>query len=270
MPDLLFTVDGQVARITLNRPESINSISEEMLDLWIKALEEVRDSEVIRAVVLSGNGKGFCSGGDIKAMAAGEGFYKSKKDTVTTGLARKNAIWNKIHKVPLLLQEIDKPVIAKVHGVAYGAGLDFALMCDIRIVAESAKFCESYINVGLVPGDGGAYYLPRLIGIDKALDLFWTGKSLSAQEAKEAGMVTYVIGDDELDDFTENYLRKIINGPQQAIRLTKRAVYQNQEMSLRASLDMISSFSGLVTELDESKSRIEAVFNKISKNKVSQ
>lgn len=262
MADLLFTVEGHIARITLNRPESLNSFSEEMLDLWIKALEEVRDSEEIRAVVLSGNGKGFCSGGDIKALAADKGFYITKEDTMATGLARKNALWNKIQKIPLLLEEIDKPVIAKMHGVAYGAGLDMALMCDIRIAAESTRLCESYLNVGIVPGDGGAYFLPRLIGNDKALDMFWTAKVLTAQEAKEAGVVTYVVNDKELDDFTEVYLEKLINGPQQAIRFTKRALYQGRDMSLRSSLDMISSFMGIVTELDDYKERVATLVNK--------
>lgn len=265
MADLIVTMENHIARITLNRPESINSFSEEMLDLWINALEKVRDSDDIRVVVLSGNGDGFCSGGDIKAMAAGKGFYIGKEDMVSTGLARKNALWNKIQRIPLLLQDIDKPVIAKMHGVAFGAGLDMTLMCDIRIAAESTKICESYLNVGLVPGDGGAYFLPRLIGTDKALDMFWTGKVLTAGEAKEAGIVTYVVNDSELDNFTEAYLEKLVNGPQQAIRFTKRALYQGQEMSLRSSLDMISSFMGLVTELDSYKDRVKAVAAKRKK-----
>lgn len=265
MTDLLFTVEGHIARITLNRPESINSFSQEMLDLWIKALEEVRDSEEIRVVVLSGNGRGFCAGGDIKAMAAGKGFYVSDEDTTTTGLARKNALWNRIQRIPLLLQEIDKPVIAKMHGVAFGAGLDMTLMCDIRIAAESTKVCESYVNVGIVPGDGGAYFLPRIVGNDKALDMLWTGKVLTAAEAKELGIVTYVVKDDELDKFTEGYLEKLVNGPQQAMRFTKRALYQGREMSLRSSLDMISSFMGLVTELDDCKARVQAVVDRKKK-----
>jgi enoyl-CoA hydratase/carnithine racemase len=262
MADLLFAVEGHIARITLNRPESINSFSEEMLDLWISALAEIRDSDEISAVVLSGNGKGFCSGGDIKAMADGKGFYLSGQDTASTGLARKNALWNKIQRIPLLFQEIDKPIIAKMHGVAFGAGLDMALACDLRFAAKSSKICESYLNVGVIPGDGGAYFLPRLVGIDKALDMFWTGRVLTADEAKAAGIVTFVIEDDELDNFTEAYLGKLVSGPQQAIRFTKRAVYQGQEMSLKSSLDATSSFVGLITELDSYKDRIKAVVSK--------
>src|SRR5699024_1032031 len=156
------------------------------------------------------------------------GFYKSDDDITSTALARKNSLWKKVQRVPLLLEDIDKPVIAKVHGVALGAGLDMALMCDIRIVSESAKLAESYLNVGIVPGDGGTYFLPRIVGVDQALDMFWTRKILTAEEAKEKGLVTHVIPDEELDTFTEDYLQKLVTGPQNAIRLTKRAVYQNR------------------------------------------
>lgn len=262
MTDLLFTVENNIARITLNRPDSLNGFSEEMIDLWIEALETVRDSDDIRAVIVSGNGRCFCAGGDIKAMAAGEGFYQSERDVVSTGLARKNSLWKKVQRVPLLLEEIDQPVIAQVHGFAFGAGLDMALMCDIRITTESTKFSESYVNVGIVPGDGGAYFLPKLVGIDKALDMLWTAKVVDGKEAKDIGLVTYTVPDDELESFTEAYVEKLVNGPQQAIRLIKRAVYQNRDMSLRASLDMISSSMGLVTELDDYKEGIQSIVEK--------
>lgn len=262
MADLLFSVEDSIARITLNRPERMNAFSEEMINKWIEALETVRDSDEIRAVIVSGNGRGFCAGGDIKEMAKGNGFFKSEEDISSTGLARKNSLWKKIQRVPLLLEEIDKPVIAKVHGFAFGAGLDMALMCDIRIVAESTKLSESYVNVGIVPGDGGAYFLPRLVGVDRALDMLWTGRVLTAKEAKEIGLVTFVVPDDELDAFTEDYVQNLVRGPQQAIRMMKRAVYQNQNMDLRSSLDMISSFMAIVTELDDYKKGVQAVVEK--------
>lgn len=262
MADLLFSVEDSIARITLNRPERMNAFSEEMINKWFEALETVRDSDEIRAVIVSGNGRGFCAGGDIKEMAKGNGFFKSEEDISSTGLARKNSLWKKIQRVPLLLEEIDKPVIAKVHGFAFGAGLDMALMCDIRIVAESTKLSESYVNVGIVPGDGGAYFLPRLVGVDRALDMLWTGRVLTAKEAKEIGLVTFVVPDDELDAFTEDYVQKLVRGPQQAIRMMKRAVYQNQNMDLRSSLDMISSFMAIVTELDDYKKGVQAVVEK--------
>ncbi|WP_107942489.1 enoyl-CoA hydratase/isomerase family protein [Metasolibacillus fluoroglycofenilyticus] len=262
MADLLFDVQDGVATITLNRPEAMNAFSEDMLTRWIRALETVRDDEAIRVLVVKGNGKCFCAGGDIKAMAAGKGFFDSEDDITSTALARKNSLWKRVQRVPLLLEEIDKPVIAQVHGFAFGAGLDMALMCDIRIVAQSTKFSESYVNVGIVPGDGGAYFLPKLVGIDKALDMLWTARVLSAYEAKEAGLVTFVVPDEELEQYTRSYAEKLANGPTTAIQFIKRAVYQSQTMSLRSSLDYISSQMGLVTELADFKEGVQAVVEK--------
>lgn len=262
MPDLLFEVNGPIATITLNRPQSMNAFSEEMILKWIESLEKVRDSDEIRVLLVKGNGKGFCAGGDIKAMKDGKGFFESEEDITSTALARKNSLWKKIQRVPLLLEEIDKPVIAQVHGFAFGAGLDMALMCDIRIAAESTKLSESYVNVGIVPGDGGAYYLPRLAGLDQALDLLWTGRVLTAKEAKEKGLVTFVVPDDELEDFTQDYLSKLANGPSAVIQFIKRAVYQSQKMSLRSSLDYISSAMGIVTELPDYQEGVSAIAEK--------
>lgn len=262
MADLLFDVQDHIATITLNRPNSMNAFSEEMISNWIQALETVRDSDDIRVLIVKGNGKCFCAGGDIKAMKADKGFFESADDVTSTALARKNSLWKKVQRVPLLLEEIDKPVIAQVHGFAFGAGLDMALMCDIRIVAESTKLSESYVNVGIVPGDGGAYFLPRLVGIDQALDMLWTARVLSANEAKEKGLVTFVVPDEELEKFTLKYASKLAGGPSAVIQLTKRAVYQSQSMNLRSSLDYISSKMGLVTELPDYKEGVKAVVEK--------
>lgn len=262
MSDLLFEVKDSIATITLNRPESFNAFSEEMIQSWIAALEVVRDDDTIRVLLLKGNGKAFCAGGDIKAMAAGNGFFESAEDISSTALARKNSLWKRVQRVPLLLEEIDKPVICQMHGYSMGAGLDMALMCDIRIAAESAKFAESYVNVGIVPGDGGAYFLPKLVGIDQALDMLWNARVLTAEEAKEKGLVTFVVADEELDSFVQSYIEKLSNGPQEAIRIIKRAVYQSQTMTLRSSLDYISSKMGIVTELQDYKEGVSAVLEK--------
>lgn len=264
MRDLLFSVENNVARIVLNRPESLNAFSEEMIELWIDALETVRDSDDIRVLVVSGNGRGFCSGGDIKSMAKGEGFLQSdgSSDYTSTALARKNSLWKKVQRVPLLLQEIDKPVIAVLHGFAFGAGFDMTLACDIRIAAADTKIAESYVKVGIVPGDGGAYFLPRLVGVDKALELLWTGEVLTAQQAKKLGLVTHVVEENELQDFVESYVDKLVNAPQQVIRFTKRAVYQGLETNLRTSLDMISSSMGIITEHEDYQEGVKALLEK--------
>lgn len=265
MADLIYEVKGHLARITMNRPEHLNCFSEEMIHLWTRALEDVRDREDIYAVLLSGNGKAFCAGGDVKAMAAGDGFFESHDDISSTALARKNSLWKGIQRIPLILEEIDKPVVAKIHGAAVGAGLDMALMCDVRIASESATMSESYFNAGIVPGDGGAYFLPRIIGRDKALDMFWTTKVLKGAEAERIGLVTHVVPDDELDDYVEAYMQKLLEAPQTAMRLTKRAIYQSEQSTLRSSLDMVSSFMGIVTELDDYRTRTAALVEKLNR-----
>lgn len=262
MTHLLFSVDNHIATITLHRPEARNAFSESMLRAWIAALEQVRDDEDIRVCVVTGTGNAFCAGGDIKAMAAGKGFYDSKADITSTAQARKNSLWQLVQRIPLLLQDIDKPVIAKVNGFVMGAGFDMALMCDIRIACSSAVMSESYINVGIVPGDGGAYFLPKLIGKDRALDLLWTAKLLTAQQAYEAGLVTFVVEDDELDRFTAHYAQKLVEGPQLAIRMMKRAVYESERVDLRTALDSISSQMAIVTEHPDFQEGVQAVVEK--------
>lgn len=265
MADLIYEVKDHLARITLNRPHQLNCFSEEMIHLWTEALEDIRDRDDVYAVLLSGNGKAFCAGGDVRAMAAGDGFFESHEDISSTALARKNSLWRGIQRIPLILEEIDKPVVAKIHGPAVGAGLDMALMCDVRIASEKASLSESYFNAGIVPGDGGAYFLPRIIGRDKALDMFWTAKTVRGEEAEKMGLVTYCVADEELDAFVETYMQKILDAPQQAMRLTKRAICQSEQSTLRASLDMVSSFMGIVTELSDYKTRTAALVEKLNK-----
>ena len=263
MSDLIFEVENHLAKIILNRPEQANSFSEEMILSWIKALEEVRDNDDIYAVMVTGNGNTFCAGGDIRAMAAGEGFFESEEDLTSTALGRKDSLWKKVQRIPMVLEEIDKPVVAKINGAAYGAGLDMALMCDVRIASTTAKMCESYFRVGAVPGDGGAYFLPPLVGKDRALDMFWTCKVVMGDEAERIGLVTYAVEPEKLDEFTDQYMKRLLKLPQQAMRFTKRTIANRSGMSLRASLDMISSAMGIVTELDDYKKRADKLAQQI-------
>ena len=222
--------------------------------------EDMEKADLCNNVIYNWTGEG-----DVKAMAAGDGFFESHEDISSTALARKNSLWKGIQRIPLLLEEIDKPVVAKIHGAAVGAGLDMALMCDVRIAGENASMSESYFNAGIVPGDGGAYFLPRLVGRDKALDLFWTARTLKGKEAADMGLVTHCVPDAELDAFVEQYMEKLLAAPQQAMRLTKRAVVQGEQSSLRASLDLISSFMGIVTELDDYRQRTSALVAKMQR-----
>jgi enoyl-CoA hydratase/carnithine racemase len=265
MADLVFEQIDHVGVIRLNRPDSFNAFSYEMIQLWIKALREIRDNEDIHVGVLTGNGRAFCAGGDIKAMSRGEGFIAKtrgeKEDFITNPINVKNSLWKNIQRIPLLMEEIDKPMIAAINGAAIGAGLDMALMCDIRFCSEKAKLGEGYVHAGIVPGDGGCYYLPRIIGLDKALDMFWTGKIVRGNEAKELGLVSFVTEGDKLLDEVFLYSHKLANGPQEVLRMTKRLVYESQTMTLKQSLDMVSSKMAIAVSLPDYSQSIKSLLN---------
>jgi enoyl-CoA hydratase/carnithine racemase len=191
-PQMLYRTDGNVAILTINRPEAKNSFSPEMLTLWRQFLEEAKSDNQVRVIVVTGKGDTFCSGGDIREMA--EGRLRSWD--------MKKFLWEGVHRIIFALEDLDKPVIAAINGAAMGAGLDMAIMCDLRVCSDRAKLSESYILLGIVPGDGGAYFLPRLIGIGKALELLLTGDILSPREALEIGLVNRVVDHDRLMEET--------------------------------------------------------------------
>ncbi len=193
---LIFSVKDHVATITLNRPESLNAFSVPMIRAWIAALEECRDRDDVRVIVVTGAGRAFCAGGDVRAMEQRRGFLaqgEAELDTYSTPLAVKDSLWKLIQRIPLTLESIDKPVIAAINGDAVGAGLDMALMCDLRLAAEGARLSEGYVRVGIVPGDGAAYFLPRLVGPAKALELLLTGDRVTAREAERIGLINKVV-----------------------------------------------------------------------------
>lgn len=238
---VLYVVEHDYALITLNRPEAKNAFSPEMIRLWREYLEEAKKDDRVKVIILTGKGDTFCSGGDIREMA--EGKLRSWD--------MKNFVWEGVHRIVLTLEDIDKPVIAAINGAAMGAGLDMALMCDLRVCSDKARLAESYILLGLVPGDGGAYFLPRLVGVAKALELFLTGDRISPEEALNLGIVNRVVPHDHLMEETIALAMKIASRPPLAIRMMKRAVYQAQTSTLRAHLDYISSQLSLLTETED-------------------
>ncbi|OPY83860.1 MAG: 2,3-dehydroadipyl-CoA hydratase [Smithella sp. PtaU1.Bin162] len=238
---VLYAVEKNCALITLNRPKAKNAFSPEMIRLWREYLEESGKDDRVKVVIVTGKGDTFCSGGDLREMAAGK----------LRSWDMKNFLWKGVQRIALTLEDMDKPVIAAINGAAMGAGLDMALMCDMRICSDRAKLAESYILIGAVPGDGGAYFLPRLVGVSKALELFLTGASLTPEEAFNLGMVNRVVPHDRLLEETFAFAEKIASHPPLAIRMMKRAVYQAQTSTLRAHLDYISSQLALLTETED-------------------
>jgi 2-(1,2-epoxy-1,2-dihydrophenyl)acetyl-CoA isomerase len=236
MADLLYEVADAVATITLNRPDKLNAFTGPMIDAWTTALAESQADERVRVVIVTGAGRAFCAGGDVARMGSAE----------PTALDHKNHLWEHVHQIPRTLERMDKPVIAMVNGLAVGAGMGMCMMCDVRIASAEARFATGYVKVGLVPGDGDTYFLPRLVGASKALELFWTGDFVDATEAHRLGIVNRVVPPDELRDTTYGLARRIADGPQVAIRLMKRLVYQSLRLDLETHLDLVSSHMAIV------------------------
>jgi enoyl-CoA hydratase/carnithine racemase len=234
LTDLLYQVHDRVATITLNRPAQRNAFTIEMVDAWADRLGDAQADPGVHVIVVTGASGAFCSGIDLSWL----------EDDLTP-LERKRTLAEHVHRVPLELETVDKPVIAAINGVAVGAGLDMALMCDLRLAARSARMAESYVKVGLVPGDGGCYLLPRLLGLPRALELLLTGDMIAAERAAEIGMINSVHDDDKLDDAVADLAGRLAAGPPIALRMIKRATYQSQRMDLRTSLDLISSHLAL-------------------------
>jgi enoyl-CoA hydratase/carnithine racemase len=252
MADLEYEVNNGVGTILLNRPHKKNAFTLEMIDQWAAVLVAARTDQDVRALVLTGAGDGFCSGVDLDAFNQRE----------SSPLDAKRNLTGRIHRVAYALQDLDKPVIAAVNGVAVGAGMDMALMCDIRLAARSARFSEGYVRVGLVPGDGGCYFLPRLVGSARAIELLLTGDFVDASEAERIGIVNHVYDDDRLMEETMALARRLAGGPPVAIAMIKRALYQSANCDLRTALDLISSHMAVVQSTSDSQEAYRAFVEK--------
>ncbi len=227
--------DDGVAVITLNRPEKMNAFTSRMIAEWAWAIEEAKLDDEVRAIIVTGSGRAFCSGMDVQQEARGEGVLR----TETAGPAeRRNALRYNVHRVPRALMTLDKPYIAAINGAAVGAGMDMASMADMRFAADNARFGMAYVRMGIIPGDGGAFYLGRILGIAKSLELIWTGEIIDAQKALEMGYVTKVFPADSLLEETRAFARKVAEGPAVAIQLAKRLLYQGLDVNEQTALDM--------------------------------
>jgi enoyl-CoA hydratase/carnithine racemase len=238
MPELLYEVADRVATITLNRPDKLNAFTGDMITRWAEALAEAQRDPAVNVVVVTGAGRAFCAGGDVGRMGEGQ----------PTALEHKDQLWEHIHRIPKTLEAVDKPVIGMVNGLAVGAGMGMCLMCDVRVASDAARFSTGYVGVGLVPGDGDTYFLPRLVGSAKALELFWTGDFVDAAEALRLGIVNRVVSPADLRPATEALARRIADGPQVALRMMKRLVYQSARLDLRTHLDLVSSHMAVVRQ----------------------
>ncbi len=229
---VLLDIKDKIGTITINKPERKNAIDTEMVNLWADILDECKTNKDISAIILTGAGDAFCAGGDKANLGA-----NNKIDPLQT----KNHFWDHFQRIAKKTAEIEKPIIAAVNGMATGAGMDMSLHCDIRFAAKSAFFRASYAAFGLVPGNGGTYFLPRIVGTSKALELFWSTDVIESEEALRIGLVNKVFDDKILMEKTIDWVKNVLDQAPIPVRVIKRLIYQNMNMDLLTSLDLISS-----------------------------
>ncbi len=246
--------DG-IVTLTLNQPALRNPISDQpTIDALSAAIEAADRNIGIRVVILTGAGSAFSTGGNLATMRGGI------HDPVPANTRRNYR--NGIQRLPLLFEAIEVPVIAAVNGPAIGAGCDLACMCDIRIAGESAKFAESFVKLGIVPGDGGAWLLPRIVGFSKASEMALTGDLLGAREALACGLVSRVVPDDQLLAEATAVAARIAANPPHAVRITKRLLREAWGASLPAVLENSAAAQALCHATDDHREAVDAYLAK--------
>ena len=242
---------GAVTTITLDRPEARNAYSDEMVAQLVAAFDAVERDRDVRCVILTGAGKGFHAGGDVKAMKARSGMFAGDAAEL-----RERYI-DGIQSVPRRLQTFRKPVVCALHGAAIGAGLDLACMCDLRVAARSATFGSTFVKVGLVPGDGGAFFLARVVGFSRALELMLRGRVLDADEALRIGLVHELVDDDALLDRARELADELAALPPAALQMTKRAAYDSWNGEVHRALELAATYQGIAQNHDDHRRRLE-------------
>ncbi|MEU6950014.1 enoyl-CoA hydratase-related protein [Streptomyces sp. NPDC046316] len=222
MTDVLHTVENGVSWITLNRPEAMNAVTWDQRERIIALLGEASADPAVRAVVVTATGRGFCAGADLRGAPA-SGSERAAGDVART--IRLGA-----QRLIGAVLDCEKPVIAAVNGTAAGIGAHLAFACDLVLAAESAKFIEVFVRRGLVPDGGGAYLLPRLIGPQRAKELMFFGDAVTAQDARELGLVNRVVPADELEKAAREWAERLAQGPTRALALTKQLVNASLEV----------------------------------------
>jgi len=255
--DILFEVDQRIATVTINLPDIRNAISQQQTVEEIEdACRRVQYSNDISVMILTGAGKAFSSGGNIKNM-------RDRNNEFAGGpIALQEWYRRGIQRIPQAIDRVDVPVIAAVNGPAVGAGCDLALMCDIRIASTEAKFGETFLNLGLIPGDGGSWFLTRLVGYAKAAELTFTGRMVDATEALELGMVNKVVPHEELMSQAREMAASMADKPPRTLRMSKLLLKQAMRTELKDFLDICAQTQGVAQTSNDHKEAIEAFFEK--------
>ncbi|MEL6635139.1 MAG: enoyl-CoA hydratase-related protein [Bacteroidota bacterium] len=250
MSALLFTKEEGIARITFNRPEVYNSFNQEMALSVQRALDDCEGDPAVRVIALSGMGKAFCAGQDLQEAIA------------DNGLELPDIVANHFNPIIERLANIEKPIVAVVNGVAAGAGANIALACDICVATESASFIQAFSKIGLIPDSGGTFYLPRLVGRQRAMALMMLGDKVSAPEAVSMGMIYRAIPDEQFAEQVEKLLQKLAQMPTKGLGYTKRAVNQSFTNDLTKQLGIEEHLQSAAGQTQDYQEGVQAFLEK--------
>ena len=238
---VLYSVENETATITLNRPNSLNSMNEDLVNTLLSVLQTAEGADNVRVIVLTGNGRAFCAGGDLSHLGA-------LQDVVMA----QNFI-TKVGKLVEKIMSLNKPIIAMVNGIAAGAGFNLALACDIIYCAKSARFAQSFAKVGLVPDCAGMYLLPRIIGLHKAKELMFTADLIDSATADKLGLINKVVADEELSTETYAFAEKLKNSAPLAIGLIKQTLNNTDTLTLQNLLSQEAALQTLCMQTADHK-----------------
>lgn len=253
---LLYEQDGPVVTLTMNQPEQRNPLTgNTAVPEFLAAIDRVHDDQSVRCVILTGNGPSFCAGGNIQEM-------KRQSSPEVSEMAIRQDYRRGIQRLTLALFNLEVPVIAAVNGHAIGAGLDLACMCDIRVASEKAKFAESFIKLGIIPGDGGAWLLPRIVGMSRAAELAFTGDMLDARQALEWNLVSRVVPHEELLAAARELAARITQHASHGVRLTKRLMREAIHGRLDSVLELSAVFQAVCHKTEDHREAVDAFLEK--------
>ncbi|MCR9213475.1 MAG: crotonase/enoyl-CoA hydratase family protein [Proteobacteria bacterium] len=254
---LLYEQDGGIVTLTINRPEERNALSDDIIfNAFLDAANRINEDNSVRCVILTGAGKAFSAGGNVKHMRDKEGMFGGSPAEL------RQSYRHGIQKIPQAFYNLEVPTIAAVNGPAVGAGCDLACMCDIRIAGAGARFAESFVKLGIIPGDGGAWFLPRVIGRSRAAEMTFTGDMIDAETALDWGLVSKVVANEDLMAEVRAMARRIAVNPPHSLRMAKKLLREGEHMRLDSLLEMSAAYQALSHHAKDHGEAINAFFEK--------
>jgi enoyl-CoA hydratase/carnithine racemase len=254
---ILFEQRGHVAVLTINRPDTRNALSgEAMFAAFEQIFQRLNADMEIRAAILTGAGSAFCSGGNIAEMRDRAGMFGGSPEQVARNYR------DGIQRIPRAFQQLRVPIIAAVNGAAIGAGNDLACMCDLRIASSTAKFAESFVKVGIIPGDGGCWLLPRVVGSAMAAEMALTGDTIDAEQALRIGLVSRVVSPEGLMGEALSLANRIAANPPQVLRWTKQLLQHARTQTLDEALDEAGQLQGQAHQTADHMEAVTSFFEK--------